>query len=78
MHEPANLHGPTRRNREAAPSLVRPNDDKGIIKVVMTGNASEGPRVAEHARNKPGAKISPNAFVILPIHSRWSLFATCG
>ena len=29
------------------------NDDKGIIKVVMTGNASEGPRVAEHARNKP-------------------------
>ena len=30
-----------------------PNDDKGIIKVVMTGNASEGPRVAEHARNKP-------------------------
>jgi type I restriction enzyme R subunit len=28
-------------------------DDKGEMKVVMTGDASEGPRVAEHARNKP-------------------------
>ena len=35
------------------PHWYSPNDDKGIIKVVMTGNASEGPRVAEHARNKP-------------------------
>ncbi len=34
------------------PHWYSPNDDKGIIKVVMTGNASEGPRVAEHARNK--------------------------
>jgi len=27
-------------------------DDRGVLKVVMTGNASEGPRVASHARNK--------------------------
>jgi type I restriction enzyme R subunit len=29
------------------------SDDKGFLKVVMTGDASEGPRVAFHARNKP-------------------------
>jgi type I restriction enzyme R subunit len=29
------------------------DDERGAIKVVMTGSASEGPRVAEHARNKP-------------------------
>lgn len=34
------------------PHWYSPSDDKGIIKVVMTGNAAEGPRVAEHARNK--------------------------
>jgi type I restriction enzyme, R subunit len=28
------------------------DDDKGLLKVIMTGNASEGPRYAEHARNK--------------------------
>ena len=28
------------------------DDDKGAVKVVMTGNASEGPRIASHARNK--------------------------
>jgi len=34
------------------PGWYHPDDDKGALKVVMTGNASEGPRVAEHARNK--------------------------
>lgn len=34
------------------PGWYHADDDKGAIKVVMTGNASEGPRVAEHARNK--------------------------
>ena len=34
------------------PGWYCPDDDKGAIKVVMTGNAAEGPRVAEHARNK--------------------------
>src|SRR5439155_15566005 len=29
------------------------NDEKGFVKVVMTGDASEGPRLAFHARNKP-------------------------
>jgi type I restriction enzyme R subunit len=29
------------------------DDDRGAIKVIMTGNASEGPRIAGHARNKP-------------------------
>jgi type I restriction enzyme R subunit len=28
------------------------DDDKGFLKVVMTGDSSEGPRVAFHARNK--------------------------
>src|SRR5438093_2001939 len=35
------------------PTWHEEDDDKGIIKVVMTGNASEGPRVAVHSRNKP-------------------------
>ncbi len=34
------------------PSWHNDEDEKGAIKVVMTGNASEGPRVAGHARNK--------------------------
>ncbi|MGH9850822.1 MAG: type I restriction endonuclease subunit R, partial [Blastocatellia bacterium] len=37
-------------------------DDKGILKVVMTGAASEGPRVAEHARNKPRREALANRF----------------
>lgn len=28
------------------------DDEKGAVKVVMTGNASEGPRIAAHSRNK--------------------------
>jgi len=35
------------------PTWHHEEDDKGIIKVVMTGNASEGIRVASHSRNKP-------------------------
>jgi len=34
------------------PDWHHADDDKGALKVVMTGNASEGPRVAEHSRNK--------------------------
>jgi len=34
------------------PSWYHAEDDKGAVKVVMTGNASEGPRVSEHARTK--------------------------
>jgi type I restriction enzyme R subunit len=35
------------------PGWYHAGDDQGVLKVVMTGDASEGPRVAEHARNKP-------------------------
>ncbi|MGH8772510.1 MAG: type I restriction enzyme endonuclease domain-containing protein, partial [Burkholderiales bacterium] len=34
------------------PAWYHVDDAKGTLKVVMTGNASEGPRVSEHARNK--------------------------
>jgi type I restriction enzyme R subunit len=34
------------------PGWFHEEDDAGALKVVMTGNASEGPRVARHARNK--------------------------
>ena len=34
------------------PTWYHADDDKGFLKVIMTGNASEGPRYAEHARNK--------------------------
>ena len=34
------------------PDWVHEEDDKGEIKVVMTGNASEGERYAKHARSK--------------------------
>ncbi len=38
------------------------DDAKGALKVVMTGNASEGPRVAEHARNKRRREMLANRF----------------
>jgi len=34
------------------PDWHQDDDDKGSVKVVMTGNASEGPRVAAHSRSK--------------------------
>jgi type I restriction enzyme R subunit len=34
------------------PDWYREDDAEGALKVVMTGNASEGPRYAAHARNK--------------------------
>jgi type I restriction enzyme R subunit len=44
------------------PDWYHEDDDKGILKVVMTGNAYEGPRVAEHARNKARREILANRF----------------
>jgi type I restriction enzyme R subunit len=38
------------------------DDEKGTLKVVMTGNATEGPRVAEHARNKARREALANRF----------------
>ncbi len=34
------------------PDWYHQDDGKGTLKVIMTGNASEGPRVAQHSRNK--------------------------
>jgi type I restriction enzyme R subunit len=34
------------------PEWHHDDDDKGALKVVMTGSASEGPRISYHARNK--------------------------
>jgi len=39
--------------KNAADENTTAGDEKAAIKVVMTGDASEGPRVSEHARNKP-------------------------
>jgi type I restriction enzyme R subunit len=44
------------------PSWHNDEDEKGAIKVVMTGNASEGPRVACHARNKDRREALANRF----------------
>jgi type I restriction enzyme R subunit len=44
------------------PGWHHDDDDKGMLKVVMTGNASEGPRVAEHARNKARREALANRF----------------
>jgi type I restriction enzyme R subunit len=44
------------------PDWSHPDDDKGTLKVVMTGSASEGPRVAGHARNKARREALANRF----------------
>ena len=31
---------------------MTPDDDKGVLKVVMTGSAADGPEWQEHIRNK--------------------------
>src|SRR3989442_540090 len=44
------------------PGWYHADDDRGALKVVMTGNASEGPRVAGHARNKLRREALANRF----------------
>lgn len=44
------------------PDWFHEDDDKGLLKVVMTGNASEGPRVAQHARSKARRELLANRF----------------
>ena len=44
------------------PNWFNEEDEKGFLKVVMTGNASEGPRVAAHARNKIRREALANRF----------------
>ena len=38
--------------RKLRPQWHDDNDDKGVMKVVMTGSADEGPKMAYHAKNK--------------------------
>ena len=44
------------------PDWHHDDDDKGAVKVVMTGNASEGPRVAGHARSKSRREMLAKRF----------------
>ncbi|MFA5811236.1 MAG: type I restriction endonuclease subunit R [bacterium] len=44
------------------PAWHHDDDDRGTLKVVMTGNASEGPRFAKHARNKQRREALANRF----------------
>jgi len=44
------------------PDWYHADDDKGMLKVVMTGASSESPRVAEHARNKARREAMANRF----------------
>ncbi|MBI5525563.1 MAG: type I restriction endonuclease subunit R [Deltaproteobacteria bacterium] len=44
------------------PGWQREKDEEGAIKVVMTGNAAEGPRVAMHARSKDRREKLANRF----------------
>ncbi len=44
------------------PDWFHEDDDKGFLKVVMTGSAAEGPRVAQHARNKARRELLANRF----------------
>jgi type I restriction enzyme R subunit len=44
------------------PDWHHDEDDKGAVKVVMTGNASEGPRVAAHARTKARREMLAKRF----------------
>ena len=44
------------------PDWANDDDDQGVLKVVITGNASEGPRVAMHARNKARREALANRF----------------
>jgi len=44
------------------PDWFHEDDDKGFVKVVMTGSAAEGPRVAQHARNKARRELLANRF----------------
>jgi type I restriction enzyme, R subunit len=53
------LHGEIVKLR---PEWYDAEDDRGALKVVMTGSASEGPRVAQHARNKARREALANRF----------------
>ena len=41
--------------------MVQQDDDKGILKVIMTGSAADGPDWQEHIRNKQRSMTLANA-----------------
>ncbi len=44
------------------PQWQHPDDDKGFLKVVMTGSASDGPEWQQHSRNKERRRALGDAF----------------
>ena len=44
------------------PGWYKPDDDKGTLKVVMTGSATDGPEWQEHVRNKTRRKALADRF----------------
>src|ERR1043166_7132662 len=60
------------------PNWHEENDDRGVMKVVMTGSASDPPDWQMHIRNKGRREELAKWFTIRPIRSRSRSFATCG
>ena len=44
------------------PDWIHPDDDKGVLKVVMTGSAADGPEWQKRIRNKPRRKALAERF----------------
>ena len=62
LHEPSHLHRPLPRADSLRPNWHQEDDDKGRIKVVMTGGASDSPDWQPHIRNKPRREALANRF----------------
>ncbi len=60
------------------PDWFHEDDDKGALKVIMTGSAAEGPATPPTPVTRPDARLSLCASATRPIPSRWSSSATCG
>ena len=65
------------------PTRLRPvwhddEDDRGAIKVVMTGMASDQAEWQAHIRNKPRREASPSAFATLLTRSGSCSFVIYG
>ena len=61
------------------PDWHHDDDDKGRLKVVMTGSASDPLDWQPHMfATNPGARRSPTASATLVMNCKWSWFETCG
>jgi hypothetical protein len=60
------------------PGWQHEDDDKGSIKVVMTGSASDSADWQPHIRNKPRREALANVSAMPPIRSGSCWCATCG